>query len=115
LSTNVQVPPARGIDTATANSILVKVNQIGSLTETLDAVELAQEQRLHRPSSSHRSGGNRRMPPSADIRRRPPMPGQIKTGFLEAAPIAWQITIKLLPHRTVPWKENAVYGRKNSE
>ena len=31
----------RGIDTATANSILVKVNQIGSLTETLDAVELA--------------------------------------------------------------------------
>src|SRR6516164_6452986 len=32
----------RGIDTGTANSILVKVNQIGSLTETLDAVELAQ-------------------------------------------------------------------------
>ena len=33
----------KGIDTGTANSILVKVNQIGSLTETLDAVELAQE------------------------------------------------------------------------
>ncbi len=32
----------KGIDTGTANSILVKVNQIGSLTETLDAVELAQ-------------------------------------------------------------------------
>jgi len=31
----------KGIDTGTANSILVKVNQIGSLTETLDAVELA--------------------------------------------------------------------------
>ena len=31
----------KGIDNATANSILVKVNQIGSLTETLDAVELA--------------------------------------------------------------------------
>ena len=28
----------KGIDTGTANSILVKVNQIGSLTETLDAV-----------------------------------------------------------------------------
>ena len=32
----------KGIDTGTANSILVKVNQIGSLTETLDAVSLAQ-------------------------------------------------------------------------
>src|SRR6476619_683689 len=31
----------KGIQTGTANSILVKVNQIGSLTETLDAVELA--------------------------------------------------------------------------
>ena len=38
----------KGIDTGTANSILVKVNQIGSLTETLDAVELAQNERLHR-------------------------------------------------------------------
>ena len=33
----------KGIDTGTANSILVKVNQIGSLTETLDAVEMAKE------------------------------------------------------------------------
>src|SRR5690606_18474172 len=33
---------ARGIDEAAANALLVKVNQIGSLTETLDAVELAQ-------------------------------------------------------------------------
>ena len=32
---------ARGIDLGVANSILVKVNQIGSLTETLEAVELA--------------------------------------------------------------------------
>src|SRR5699024_3788464 len=32
----------RGIDNATANSLLVKVNQIGTLTETLDAVSLAQ-------------------------------------------------------------------------
>ena len=29
----------KGIETGTANSILVKVNQIGSLTETFDAVE----------------------------------------------------------------------------
>ena len=33
----------RGITEGVANSILVKVNQIGSLTETLDAVELAQD------------------------------------------------------------------------
>ena len=33
---------SRGIKSATANSILVKVNQIGSLTETLAAVEMAQ-------------------------------------------------------------------------
>ncbi len=32
---------ARGIDVGVANSILIKVNQIGSLTETLDTVELA--------------------------------------------------------------------------
>jgi enolase len=45
----------RGIDTGTANSILVKVNQIGSLTETLDAVELAQTNR-YTAVMSHRSG-----------------------------------------------------------
>jgi enolase len=46
---------ARGIDEGCGNSILVKVNQIGSLTETLDAVETA-----HRAGytsvMSHRSG-----------------------------------------------------------
>jgi len=45
----------RGIDTGTANSILVKVNQIGSLTETLDAVELAQDNN-YTAVMSHRSG-----------------------------------------------------------
>src|SRR6266702_5122267 len=45
----------KGIDTGTANSILVKVNQIGSLTETLDAVELAQTNR-YTAVLSHRSG-----------------------------------------------------------
>ena len=34
---------SKGIATGTANSILVKVNQIGSLTETFDAVEMAKE------------------------------------------------------------------------
>ena len=45
----------RGIETGTANSILIKVNQIGTLSETLDAIEMA-----HRASYtavvSHRSG-----------------------------------------------------------
>jgi enolase len=45
----------KGIDTGTANSILVKVNQIGSLTETLDAVQLAQFNG-YTAVISHRSG-----------------------------------------------------------
>ena len=36
----------RGISESTANALLVKVNQIGSLTETLDAVKLAQENKF---------------------------------------------------------------------
>jgi enolase len=45
----------RGIDTGTANSILVKVNQIGTLTETLDAIEMAKEAG-YTAVISHRSG-----------------------------------------------------------
>ena len=45
----------QGIKTATANSILVKVNQIGTLTETLDAVSMAQRAG-YTAVMSHRSG-----------------------------------------------------------
>lgn len=45
----------RGISESTANALLVKVNQIGSLTETLDAVELAQKNN-YATMMSHRSG-----------------------------------------------------------
>ena len=45
----------KGIDLGVANSILVKVNQIGSLTETLDAIELAKENK-YTAVISHRSG-----------------------------------------------------------
>ena len=45
----------RGIDGGQANALLVKVNQIGSLTETLDAVELAQRSGF-KCMMSHRSG-----------------------------------------------------------
>ncbi len=45
----------RGIDSNTANALLVKVNQIGSLTETLDAVDMA-HRAGYRCMMSHRSG-----------------------------------------------------------
>ncbi len=46
---------SRGIEENVANAILVKVNQIGSLTETLDAIELAQRHG-YATIISHRSG-----------------------------------------------------------
>ena len=45
----------RGIDEGAANSILIKVNQIGSLTETIDSVSLA-KQNSFTSVMSHRSG-----------------------------------------------------------
>ncbi|MCA0297209.1 MAG: phosphopyruvate hydratase, partial [Actinobacteria bacterium] len=45
----------KGIDNATANALLVKVNQIGSLTETIDAVNLA-HRNGYSTMMSHRSG-----------------------------------------------------------
>jgi enolase len=45
----------RGIDTGAANSILIKVNQIGTLTEALDAIELARRNG-YTSVVSHRSG-----------------------------------------------------------
>src|SRR5688572_6315958 len=45
----------RGIDERAANSILIKVNQIGTLTETLDAIELARTNNMT-AVISHRSG-----------------------------------------------------------
>jgi enolase len=45
----------RGIDSGAANALLVKVNQIGTLTETLDAVTLAHQSGF-RTMMSHRSG-----------------------------------------------------------
>lgn len=45
----------RGIDEGIANSILIKVNQIGSLTETIDAIQLAGRNN-YTSIASHRSG-----------------------------------------------------------
>ena len=46
---------AKGIETDTANSILIKVNQIGTLTETLEAIAMAHDAG-YTAISSHRSG-----------------------------------------------------------
>jgi enolase len=45
----------QGIDSATANAILIKVNQIGSLTETLETVDMA-HRAAYKTVMSHRSG-----------------------------------------------------------
>ena len=69
----------KGINLGVANSILVKVNQIGSLTETLDSVELAKENR-YTSVISHRSGETEDST-IADIAVATNA-GQIKTGSL---------------------------------
>jgi enolase len=69
----------KGIETGTANSILVKVNQIGTLTETLDAIEMAKEAG-YTAVISHRSGETEDVT-IADIAVATNA-GQIKTGSL---------------------------------
>jgi enolase len=97
----------KGIETGTANSILVKVNQIGSLTETLDAIELARENQ-YTAVISHRSGETEDAT-IADIAVATNA-GQIKTGSLSrtdrVAKYNQLLRIEQLLGR------NAVYGGK---
>jgi len=97
----------RGIDTGTANSILVKVNQIGSLTETLDAVELAQDND-YTAVISHRSGETEDAT-IADIAVATNA-GQIKTGSLSRTDRVAKYN-QLLRIEQILGK-NAVYGGK---
>jgi len=69
----------RAIETGTANAILIKVNQIGSLTETLDCIEMAKEAG-YTSVISHRSGETEDST-IADIAVATNV-GQIKTGSL---------------------------------
>ena len=69
----------RGIDTGVANSILIKFNQIGSLTETLEAIQMAQEAG-YTAVISHRSGETEDVT-IADLAVGTAA-GQIKTGSL---------------------------------
>jgi enolase len=69
----------KGIETGVANSILIKVNQIGTLTETLDAIEMARRAG-YTSVISHRSGETEDST-IADIAVATHA-GQIKTGSL---------------------------------
>jgi len=97
----------KGIDNGVANSILVKVNQIGSLTETLDAVELAQENG-YTAVISHRSGETEDAT-IADISVATNA-GQIKTGSLSRTDRVAKYN-QLLRIEELLGK-NAVYGGK---
>jgi enolase len=97
----------KGIDQGVANSILVKVNQIGSLTETLDAIELAQENK-YTAVISHRSGETEDAT-IADIAVATNA-GQIKTGSLSRTDRVAKYN-QLLRIEQILGK-NAVYGGK---
>jgi enolase len=97
----------KGIETGTGNSILVKVNQIGSLTETLDAVELAQEND-YTAVISHRSGETEDAT-IADIAVATNA-GQIKTGSLSRTDRVAKYNQLLRIEQLLG--KNAVYGGK---
>ncbi len=97
----------KGIETGTANSILVKVNQIGSLTETLDAVELAQDNG-YTAVISHRSGETEDAT-IADIAVATNA-GQIKTGSLSRTDRVAKYNQLLRIEQLLG--QNAVYGGK---
>lgn len=97
----------KGISTGTANSILVKVNQIGSLTETLDAVELAQMNN-YTAVISHRSGETEDAT-IADIAVATNA-GQIKTGSLSRTDRVAKYNQLLRIEQLLG--DNAIYGGK---
>jgi len=97
----------KGFELGVANSILVKVNQIGSLTETLDAVELAQDH-AYTAVISHRSGETEDST-IADIAVATNA-GQIKTGSLSRTDRVAKYNQLLRIEQLLG--KNAVYGGK---
>jgi enolase len=98
---------SKGIEQGVANSILVKVNQIGSLTETFDAVELAQFNK-YTAVISHRSGETEDAT-IADIAVATNA-GQIKTGSLSRTDRVAKYNQLLRIEQLLG--KNAVYGGK---
>ena len=91
---------AEGIEQGIANSILIKVNQIGTLTETFDAIEMA-KRAGYTAVVSHRSGETEDAT-IADIAVATNA-GQIKTG----APVSYRPYRKIQPtssHRRRAWR-----------
>ena len=97
----------KGIELGVANSILVKVNQIGSLTETLDCIELAKEN-SYTAVISHRSGETEDAT-IADIAVATNA-GQIKTGSLSRTDRVAKYNQLLRIEQLLG--KNAVYGGK---
>jgi enolase len=97
----------KGIQQGVANSILIKVNQIGTLTETLDAIELAKEAG-YTAVISHRSGETEDTT-IADIAVATNA-GQIKTGSLSRTDRIAKYNQLLRIEQLLG--ENAIYGGK---
>ncbi|MFH1067913.1 MAG: phosphopyruvate hydratase [bacterium] len=97
----------KGIEQGVANSILIKVNQIGTLTETLDAIQMAKEAR-YTTVISHRSGETEDTT-IADIAVAVNA-GQIKTGSFSRSDRLAKYNRLLRIEEELG--ENAVYGGK---
>ena len=100
----------KAIDSGVANSILVKVNQIGSLTETLNAIELAHEN-AYTAIVSHRSGESEDTS-IADIAVATDA-GQIKTGSLSRTDRIAKYNQLLRIEEMLG--DDAIFGRKVAE
>ncbi|MDR2791485.1 MAG: phosphopyruvate hydratase [Tannerellaceae bacterium] len=99
----------KGIETGSANSILIKVNQIGTLTETLDAIEMA-HRHGYTTVTSHRSGETEDAT-IADIAVATNS-GQIKTGSLSRSDRMAKYNQLLRIEEQLPY---SVYGYKRVE
>lgn len=97
----------RGIESDTANSILIKVNQIGTLTETMDAIEMA-KRNGYTAVISHRSGETEDTT-IADIAVATNA-GQIKTGSMSRSDRIAKYNQLLRIEDLLG--ENAIYGGK---
>ncbi|MDR3127396.1 MAG: phosphopyruvate hydratase [Tannerellaceae bacterium] len=99
----------KGIETGSANSILIKVNQIGTLTETLDTIEMA-HRHGYTTVTSHRSGETEDAT-IADIAVATNS-GQIKTGSLSRSDRMAKYNQLLRIEEQLPY---SIYGYKRVE
>lgn len=103
---------AQGIETGTANAILIKLNQIGTLTETLDTMRLA-HQAGYRSVMSHRSGETEDSF-IADLAVATGC-GQIKTGSLSRTDriCKYNQLLRIAELQTIPYAGSILFKSKN--